>query len=64
MNRVVFFLKVKRMRDAQRRFFAGRSDKARAEATALEKEIDAEIERVSKIMEAKVDIGNLFDQEG
>lgn len=48
-----FFDKVCRMRKAQKEYFRTRSGRALADSKRLEKEIDDEIERVEKVMEAK-----------
>lgn len=46
-----FFDKVSRMRKAQKEYFRTRSGRALSDSKRLEKEIDAEIERVNKVME-------------
>lgn len=48
-----FFNKVCRMRKAQKEYFRTRSGRALADSKRLEKEIDDEIERVNKVVEAK-----------
>ena len=48
-----FFNKVCRMRKAQKEYFRTRSSRALSDSKRLEKEIDDEIERVNKVMEAK-----------
>lgn len=48
-----FFDKVCRMRKAQKDYFRTRSGRALNDSKRLEQEIDAEIERVSKVMEEK-----------
>ena len=48
-----FFDKVSRMRKAQKEYFRTRSGLALSDSKRLEKEIDDEIERVNKVMEAK-----------
>lgn len=48
-----FFDKVSRMRKAQKDYFRTRSGRALNDSKRLEQEIDAEIERVSKLMEEK-----------
>lgn len=53
MNPKEFFDKVSRMRKAQKEYFRTRSGRALADSKRLEKEIDDEIERVNKVMEAK-----------
>lgn len=63
MNREQFYLKVKRMREAQQRYFRTRSAKALADAKKIEQEIDAEIERVESIRAKSVTMGDIFDAE-
>lgn len=46
-----FFDKVSRMRKAQKEYFRTRSGRALSDSKRLEKEIDDEIERVTKVME-------------
>lgn len=53
MNPKEFFYKVSRMRKAQKEYFRTRSGRALSDSKRLEKEIDDEIERVNKVMEAK-----------
>ena len=53
MNPKEFFDKVCRMRKAQKDYFRTRSGRALSDSKRLEKEIDDEIERVNKVMEAK-----------
>lgn len=48
-----FFDKVSRMRKAQKEYFRTRSSRALSDSKRLEKEIDDEIERVNKVVEAK-----------
>lgn len=48
-----FFDKVSRMRAAQKEYFRTRSGRSLADSKRLEKEIDAEIERVNKVMADK-----------
>lgn len=48
-----FFDKVSRMRKAQKEYFRTRSGRALSDSKRLEKEIDDEIERVNKVVEAK-----------
>lgn len=45
-----FFDKVSRMRKAQKEYFRTRSGRALTDSKRLEKEIDAEIERVNKVI--------------
>lgn len=53
MNPKEFFDKVSRMRKAQKEYFRTRSGRALSDSKRLEKEIDDEIERVNKVVEAK-----------
>lgn len=53
MNPKEFFDKVCRMRKAQKEYFRTKSGRAFVISKMLEKEIDAEIERVEKVMEEK-----------
>ena len=53
MNLKEFFDNVSRMREAQKEYFRTRSGRALSDSKRLEKEIDAEIERVNKVMEEK-----------
>ena len=48
-----FFDKVSRMRKAQKDYFRTRSGRALSDSKRLEQEIDDEIERVNKVVEAK-----------
>lgn len=48
-----FFFKVATLRYYQKEYFATRSREALAQAKELEKEIDAEIARVNRILEQK-----------
>lgn len=48
-----FFDKVSRMRKAQKDYFRTRSGRALNDSKRLEQEIDAEIDRVRKVMEEK-----------
>ena len=48
-----FFDKVSRMRKAQKDYFRTRSGRSLNDSKRLEQEIDAEIERVRKVMEEK-----------
>lgn len=45
-----FFDKVSRMRAAQKEYFRTKSGRALNESKQLEREIDAEIERVNRVM--------------
>lgn len=48
-----FFDKVSRMRKAQKEYFRTKSGRALNERKRLEQDIDAEIERVNKVIEKK-----------
>lgn len=48
-----FFNKVEKMRDAQREYFKTRSSHYLTTSKRLEKEVDAEIERVNRIINNK-----------
>lgn len=45
-----FFDKVSRMRKAQKEYFRTRSGRALSDSKRLEQEIDAEIERVNRVL--------------
>ena len=53
MDAKTFFDKVSQLRKAQKEYFRTRSGRALPESKRLEKEIDAEIERVNKVMADK-----------
>lgn len=53
MDAKTFFDKVSQLRKAQKEYFCTRSGRALTESKRLEKEIDAEIERVNKVMADK-----------
>lgn len=53
MDAKTFFDKVSQLRKAQKEYFRTRSGRALTESKRLEKEIDAEIERVNKVMDDK-----------
>ncbi|MBR4499809.1 MAG: hypothetical protein IKP11_04645 [Paludibacteraceae bacterium] len=60
-----FFGKVTAMRQAQREYFKTRSQSALRQSKALEREVDAEIERVNKILGAPTAFptqGDIFSQ--
>ncbi len=63
MNSKVFYMKVKRMREAQRRYFRTRSEKALSDARRIEQEIDAEIERVEAILRQQQRVTDLFGDD-
>ncbi|MBR8758984.1 hypothetical protein IX327_000365 [Porphyromonas levii] len=56
-----FYSKVVMMRNAQKLYFKTRSTRALNDSKELEKEIDAEIERVKKIEAEKYKPKSLFD---
>jgi hypothetical protein len=62
MNAKQFFVKVARMRDAQKMYFKYRSDERLQEALRLEKEIDQEILRVNLALSQK-ESEELFNQQ-
>ncbi|WP_302249795.1 hypothetical protein [uncultured Alistipes sp.] len=53
MDAKTFFDKVSQLRKVQKEYFRTRSGRALTESKRLEKEIDAEIERVNKVMADK-----------
>lgn len=53
MDAKTFFDKVSQLRKAQKEYFRTRSGRALTESKRLEKEIDAKIERVNKVMADK-----------
>lgn len=55
MNARQFYLLVVKMRKAQREYFRTRAPHVLAESKQYEKEVDAEIERVTKIEQERVD---------
>lgn len=60
-----FFNKVQAMRQAQREYFKTRSHSVLRQSKALEREVDAEIERVNKIIGAPTAFpvqGDIFSQ--
>lgn len=63
MNSKEFYDKVVRMRAVQKAYFKTRSTASLNESKKLEREIDAEIERVTKIQEEritlKIDFGDV-----
>lgn len=66
MNAKEFFDKVRSMREAQRRYFKYRTSDELSRARILEKEVDAEILRVDKLMNRTITsayptLPNLFD---
>lgn len=61
MNSKEFFFRVVQLRKFQKEYFATRSKDALRQSIALEKEIDAEIERVQTALNNKpVEPPNLF----
>lgn len=58
-----FFERVKIMRHFQKEYFKTRSRTALQQSKALEREIDAEIERVNRLLDhKKPETPNLFDK--
>lgn len=57
-----FFDRVVQLRRFQKEYFATRSRDSLKQSIALEKEIDDEIDRVQKILAAKPQSPNLFNQ--
>lgn len=58
-----FFERVKIMRHFQKEYFKTRSRTAFQQSKALEREIDAEIERVNRLLDhKKPETPNLFDK--
>ena len=62
MNAKQFFVKVARMRDAQKNYFKYRTSERLQEALQLEKEIDQEILRVNLALSQK-ESEELFNQQ-
>ena len=58
-----FFDKVCRMRKAQKEYFRTKSGRALNESKQLEREIDAEIERVNRVMAERQNPKMLFDKK-
>lgn len=65
MNARQFFDRVAQLRKFQKEYFATRSKESLHQSIALEKEIDAEIERVQALLAQKQDVQqpNLFSNE-
>lgn len=65
MNARQFFDRVAQLRKFQKEYFATRSKESLHQSIALEKEIDAEIERVQALLAHKQDVPqpNLFGNE-
>ena len=65
MNARQFFDRVAQLRKFQKEYFATRSKESLHQSIALEKEIDAEIERVQTLLAHKQDVQqpNLFSNE-
>lgn len=58
-----FFERVKMMRHFQKEYFKTRSRTALQQSKALEREIDAEIDRVNRLLDhKKPETPNLFDK--
>ena len=58
-----FFDKVSRMRAAQKEYLRTKSGRALNESKHLEREIDAEIERVNRVMAERQNPKMLFDKK-
>lgn len=63
MNAKEFFNLVMRMREAQKEYFKTRSSLDLRQAKTLEKEIDAEIERVNALAPSKDAQTAMFDKQ-
>lgn len=63
MDAKSFFDKVCRMRKAQKEYFRTKSGRALNESKQLEREIDAEIERVNRVMAEKQNPKMNFDKK-
>lgn len=65
MNARQFFDRVAQLRKFQKEYFATRSKESLQQSIALEKEIDAEIERVQALLAQKPNVQqpNLFNNE-
>lgn len=65
MNARQFFDRVAQLRKFQKEYFATRSKESLHQSIALEKEIDAEIERVQALIAKKTNVQqpNLFSNE-
>lgn len=62
MNSKEFFKLVERMRASQREYFRTRSSTALRDSKRLERDIDAEIERVHRILKARRNPEMNFDE--
>jgi hypothetical protein len=60
MDSKTFFKLVEQMRKAQRKYFASRSSLWLQQSKLLEKEVDAEIDRVNTILNPQPKEGELF----
>lgn len=64
MNARMFFNLVVRMRAAQKSYFRLHSSASLNESKALERQVDAEIERVTKIINKEEPVeGDLFNEQ-
>lgn len=63
MDAKSFFDKVARMRKTQKEYFRTKSGRALNESKQLEQEIDAEIERVNRVMAERQNPKMLFDKK-
>lgn len=57
-----FFERVARLRKFQKAYFKNRDKESLQQSIALEKEIDAEIDRVQRILQKRQQTPNLFNQ--
>lgn len=63
MDAKSFFRKVEQMRKAQKEYFRTKSGRALNESKQLERAIDAEIERVNRVMAERQNPKMLFDKK-
>lgn len=57
-----FFERVTQLRKFQKAYFKNRDKESLQQSIALEKEIDAEIDRVQRILQKRQQTPNLFNQ--
>lgn len=57
-----FFERVTQLRKFQKAYFKNRDKESLQQSIALEKEIDAEIDRVQRILQKRQQAPNLFNQ--
>lgn len=63
MDAKSFFRKVEQMRKAQKEYFRTKSGRALNESKQLEREVDAEIERVNRVMAERQNPKMNFDKK-